>query len=302
MPSNGNSTEVETEEDTRVRLTIARHLMAKLGYTLEELDHLGVDVLRMQGVGSPFRVAALRGGEHVLDLGSGFGGDALLAAAKVGASGSVTGVDLSAAEVQQAAARAAERGVGERCRFMRADMEDLPLPEASIDVVISNGGFCLCPSKLAAFQEVRRVLRPGGRFAISCTVLRGPLPELKDKEWPPCMEVFAEIQSLRTLLLDLGFSDLRVDDADSRMDVWELGDSDLERVAEGLNTQKPGAMGCSHAQKAAARGKARSSVESFLASDREAGVHWGNPAFEHLKDFDMSALCARVVLSAEKPM
>lgn len=300
----------ESKAEREVRMTVARHLMQKLGYTSEELAFLGDDVLRMQGVRSPFRMARLCKGEVVVDLGSGFGPDAFLAAEKVGTHGRVTGINLSAAEVQQATQRAAERGLTEElCCFKEADMEATPLDSAAADVVISNGGFCLCPNKLAAFKEVYRILRHGGRIAISCTVLRGPLPKMEGKRWPPCMEVFMQRGDVEDLLGNLGFSSVRLEEKDARMDVWDLGSSDLDTVAHTLETGGASAAGvaatgrpagmCSHARKAAER-RAREEVETYLSRDREAGIHWGNPQFEHIKEFDMSELCARVVIYAEK--
>lgn len=294
----------EAEHDPQVRRRLAKHLMAKIGYTNAELDFLGDDVLRMQGVSSPFPLAKLRKDQVVVDLGSGFGPDAFLAASKVGAGGSVIGINISAAEVQKANSRARERGMDEKhCRFVVADMEATPLEAASVDVVISNGGFCLCPNKRAAFQEVHRILRPGGHLSISCTVLRKPLPALEGKRWPPCMEVFMPRSEVEGILQGIGFGAIYVDETDSRMDVWEFSASDVDSVALSLNPVAVGSAAeasmCSHAKKAAAR-RARQNVENFLSKDREAGIHWGNPQFEHIHDFDMNELCARVAIYAEK--
>eukprot|EP00747_Dinoflagellata_sp_TGD_P048354 gnl/TRDRNA2_/TRDRNA2_145562_c1_seq2.p1 gnl/TRDRNA2_/TRDRNA2_145562_c1~~gnl/TRDRNA2_/TRDRNA2_145562_c1_seq2.p1 ORF type:complete len:390 (-),score=61.84 gnl/TRDRNA2_/TRDRNA2_145562_c1_seq2:174-1343(-) len=299
--------DAEPTADRRVRLGIARHLMTKLGYTDEELDLIGEDVLRMQGVKSPFDNAELRRDERVLDLGSGFGSDAFLAAAKVGPNGSVTGIDLSAEEVAKASARAQERGLQPvHCRFLQADMESLPIEAESMDVVISNGGFCLCPNKRASFQEVHRVLRPGGRMAISCTVLRKDLPPLEERRWPPCMEVFMPWRDIKSTLHEIGFRNVNVDGSNSLMDVWDLGDEDVQTVAGHLSTSaanpvssEPG-FGCSHARKAEER-RAKEAVGTYLARDREAGIHRdNNPVFAHIKEFDMNELCARVTIYAEK--
>lgn len=290
----------EPEADRRVRLGIARHLMMKLGYTSEELDLIGEDVLRMQGVKSPFDAADLRPGERVLDLGSGFGSDAFLAVAKVGPHGFVTGIDLSAEEVRKASNRAQERGFQpSRCRFLEADMESLPIEAETVDVVISNGGFCLCPNKRTSFQEVHRVLRPGGRIAISCTVLRKELPSLQDRRWPPCMEVFMPWRDIEGTLQAIGFQNVFVDGSNSLMNVWDLDDQDVDNVAGHLSTPLSAAMGCSHARKAEEK-RAKEAVDTYLSRDREAGIHHNSPEFAHIKDFDMNALCARVTIYAEK--
>lgn len=300
---NAAGADLEPESDCHMRRLLAQHLMAKIGYTRSELEILGDDVLRMQAVGSPFTAAQLSHGETVVDLGSGLGPDAFLAAAKVGPAGSVIGINLSAEEVQKANMQAQERGLSEaRCRFVMADMETTPLGAAMADVVISNGGFCLCPDKPVAFREVHRLLRPGGRMAISCTVLRTKLPALEGKRWPPCMEVFMPRSSIEPILQSIGFCNVRVDDTNSRMDVWDFESVDLDAVAQRLRPDPDAGSamaGCSHARKAAER-RAKRDVEDYLTRGRESGVHWGNPQFDHIQEFDMNDLCARVVIYAEK--
>ena len=105
-----------------------------------------------------------------MDIGSGLGVDSFIAASAAGATGSVTGVDISAGEVKHANRRAVERCAA-NVAFVRADAERLPFPDASFDRVVSNGAFCLVPDKGTAFREVLRVLRPGGRFSVACTSL-----------------------------------------------------------------------------------------------------------------------------------
>ena len=140
----------------RVRRSIAKYLMGKLGYTGEELAFVSEEVTRTQGVKSPFPAAALQLGEAVVDLGSGFGIDVFLAASKVGAHGSATGVDLSAEEVRCASVRAEQRGAS-NARFVVGDMEALPMPPATVDCVISNGAslwLCAGLNLLLLVQEV----------------------------------------------------------------------------------------------------------------------------------------------------
>lgn len=296
----------EQEPEKNMRRAIARHLMAKLGYTEAELDALGDDVLRMQGVNSPFQHAALCEGEAVLDLGSGYGTDALLAAQKVGHAGRVVGLDISKEEVRKAQERMGERGLP-HCHFEVGDMEAQPFPDASFDVVISNGGFCLCPDKPKAFAEIYRVLKPGGRIAIACTVNRAELPALDNKRWPPCMEVFMQRANVEPLLEGLGFVRVGVDMSNDKMDVWDVnvacvagdvlqggGSPDVATVS-GSSFE-----GCSHARKAAERRK-QVEVSAFLNKERESGIHWGNPEFSFTKEVDMNQLCARVVICAQKP-
>lgn len=307
--------EGSAEKRIFVRRGIARHLMSKLGYSDDELLMLGDDVLRMQGVSSPFRAAALQQGESVLDLGSGFGVDCFLACKKVGEAGSVVGLDISGEEVSAASDRAIQRGLASRCRFVKGDMEQLPFADQSFDVVLSNGGFCLCPDKRAAFSEIFRALRPGGRIAIACTVLRAPLPSLDGRQtqqegqqneaqrWPPCMEVFMLQSTVKPLLSSLGYHTVSVDDSNSRMDVWDMTERDVATVGGVLGDQGSGADACSHARRAAAR-RAGEAVSSYLSQEREAGIHTGSAEFEFTTDgtFDMNELCARVVITAQKPL
>jgi arsenite methyltransferase len=102
----------------------------------------------------------------VLDLGSGLGIDSFIACEYAGSEGRVVGLDISKNEVKHAEERAKARGLN--MKFVVADMEKIPLPDNCIDVVISNGAFCLAPNKEKAFKEIFRVLRPGGRMAV-CT-------------------------------------------------------------------------------------------------------------------------------------
>ncbi|HUF41574.1 MAG TPA: methyltransferase domain-containing protein [Verrucomicrobiae bacterium] len=135
-----------------------------LDYDLAELNNLPqVATASFAGVGNPFLMEPLPPGASVLDIGSGTGMDCLLAARRVGAAGSVTGIDMTDAMLERARAGAAEAGLN-HVRFERADITDLPLQANGIDVVISNGVFNLSPDKEAAFNELYRVVKPGGRL------------------------------------------------------------------------------------------------------------------------------------------
>ena len=145
-------------------------------YSADELDGLPDETIRMAlGVGNPVRRAGLVAGETVLDLGSGGGIDCLLAARAVGPTGSVIGIDFLPEMTERATRAATTAGLG-NVRFVQGEIEALPLPDATVDVVISNGVINLSPRKVRVLAEAFRVLRPGGRLAVTDLVLEHDLP------------------------------------------------------------------------------------------------------------------------------
>jgi SAM-dependent methyltransferase len=146
-------------------------------YDASELADLPAPVKTMAlGLGNPVRVATLRPGEAVLDLGSGGGIDTLLAARRVGPRGRVYGLDMTPAMIEKARTHAALAGV-RNVEFVEGRMEAIPLPDKSVDVAISNGVINLVTSKGKLFREVFRVLRPGGRLVFADSVVDGCLPK-----------------------------------------------------------------------------------------------------------------------------
>jgi arsenite methyltransferase len=128
------------------------------------------------GVANPFSLGRLEPGERVLDLGSGAGTDSLVAAQMVGPSGHVTGIDMTPEMLAKARGAAAELGT-DNVQFVEAQAEQLPFPDASFDVVISNGVIDLIPDKDAVFSELYRVLVPGGRIQIADVTIQKPVSE-----------------------------------------------------------------------------------------------------------------------------
>ncbi|HUD71029.1 MAG TPA: methyltransferase domain-containing protein [Dongiaceae bacterium] len=160
-----------------------------LGYDPRVLATVPASANLRLGCGAPIGRLALRAGETVLDLGSGPGLDALLAAHQVGPTGRVIGVDMTPAMLERARGAAAEAGIG-WAEFRAGRLEALPVAAASIDAVTSNCVINLVPDKVAVFREIVRVLRPGGRLVVSDIVLDGALPAVVADDllaWAGCI-------------------------------------------------------------------------------------------------------------------
>jgi SAM-dependent methyltransferase len=149
-----------------------------LGYDLAQLDTLPpAATASFAGVGNPLRIDAIRPGDRVVDVGCGAGMDLLLAARAVGATGRVIGVDMTDAMRERATASAKDAGLGARVEVRAGDAESLPVENASVDVVISNGVLNLTTDKNKAFSEIARVLVPGGRLLLADIVVEDELSE-----------------------------------------------------------------------------------------------------------------------------
>jgi SAM-dependent methyltransferase len=162
------------------------------------------------GCGNPVAVADLHPGETVLDLGSGGGLDVLLSARRVGPTGRAIGLDMTD-EMLTLARRHAERAGATNAEFVKGTIERIPLPEASVDVVISNCVIALSPDKPAVFAEIARVLRPGGRLGITDIVAGAPLTDAeRAAHTAECLGGALTAEAYRTLLRDAGFAAVEV--------------------------------------------------------------------------------------------
>jgi SAM-dependent methyltransferase len=170
-------------------------------------------VLASLGCGNPTALAELREGEVVLDLGSGGGIDVLLSARRVGPTGKAYGLDMTDDMLALARKNAAEAGVT-NVEFLRGRIEEIPLPNASVDVIISNCVVNLSGDKKRVLEEAFRVLKPGGRFAVSDVVVRGELPSDVKRSmelWVGCVAGALEENEFKTLLADAGFKDIDIE-------------------------------------------------------------------------------------------
>ncbi|MEV0237998.1 arsenite methyltransferase [Nonomuraea sp. NPDC050786] len=189
-------------------------------YALDEMEEVPLRAaLARLGCANPTAVAALRQGETVLDLGSGGGLDALLAARRVGPRGHVYGIDMTDEMVTLAWQNAMDAGVG-NVSFLKGDIADIPMPDACVDVVISNCVINLAADKRRVIAETWRVLKPGGRLAVADVIIRGGLPDgspfadalRKDLyAWGSCISGALSDADYLDLLDERGFTDRRID-------------------------------------------------------------------------------------------
>jgi len=187
-------------------------ISARLGYSDEELAAVPEGANLGLGCGNPQAIAALEPGEVVVDLGSGAGFDAFLAARKVGPSGRVIGVDMTPDMISLSRENARKSGF-DHVEFRLAEIEHLPVADDTVDVIISNCVINLSPDKPAVFRDAFRVLKPGGRLAVSDVVATAPIPDSWRKDMQllsACISGAADINALTQTLQESGFVDIDI--------------------------------------------------------------------------------------------
>lgn len=192
------------------------------GYSAKELTSIPAAANMGLSCGNPTATARLRLGEVVVDLGSGGGLDVFLAARLVGPAGRAIGIDMTPAMIERARANAASDGYT-NVEFHQSTIDSLPLLDASVDCIISNCVLNLAPDKPAVFREMARVLKPGGRLAISDIALKGDLPEAIARSmaaYVGCIAGAIKIDDYRAGLLAAGFEHVEVVDSGSDLNAY----------------------------------------------------------------------------------
>ncbi len=203
-----------------------RSVAQAFGYSSEELASIPAEANMGLSCGNPTAFASLRNGETVVDLGCGGGLDVLLAAGKVGPTGKAIGIDMTPAMIARAQANAAKANQGQgyaNVEFHLATIDRLPLPDASVDCVISNCVINLAPDKRAVFREIHRVLKPGGRMAVSDIALKQSLPaEIGENmlAYIGCIAGAISISDYEMGLRDAGFGSVDIVDTHKDLNVY----------------------------------------------------------------------------------
>jgi arsenite methyltransferase len=192
------------------------------GYSAEELTSIPAEANMGLSCGNPTATAHLRPGEVVVDLGSGGGLDVFLAAKMVGPEGKAIGIDMTPAMIERARANA-EAGGYTNVEFHQSTIDNVPLPDASVDCVISNCVLNLAPDKSAVFREITRILKPGGRLAVSDIALKGELPEAIAKSmaaYVGCIGGAISLNDYRSGLLAAGFEHVEIVDSGADLNAY----------------------------------------------------------------------------------
>lgn len=203
-----------------------RAVAEAFGYTAEELSSIPAEANMGLSCGNPVATASLREGEVVVDLGSGGGLDVFLAAEKVGPTGRAIGIDMTPEMLELARRNALKRlegGAHDNVEFHLATIDQLPLADSSVDVVISNCVINLAPDKSAVFREIARVLKPGGRLAVSDIALKLPLPVELSRDvlaYVGCIAGAIPVEDYKRGLIEAGFGEVAVIDSGADLNAY----------------------------------------------------------------------------------
>ncbi len=235
-----------TSDDAQINTLIS----TRLGYSKEDLETVPEGADMGLGCGNPRAIASLQPGETVVDLGSGGGFDCFLAAAEVTEAGQVIGVDMTPDMISKARNNA-DKGKYKQVEFRLGEIENLPVPDKTADVIISNCVINLSPNKPQVFKETYRILKDGGRLAISDVVATTELPEEMRKDADliaGCMGNASLITDIEQMLVDAGFQDIHIapkDESKEFISDWAPGRGVEDYVVSAtIEAVKPTAKCC----------------------------------------------------------
>lgn len=265
------------------------------GYSAEELTSIPAQANMGLSCGNPTATANLRAGEVVVDLGSGGGLDVFLASKKVGPQGRAIGIDMTPAMIERAQANAQAGGYS-NVEFHLGTIDQLPLPDESVDCVISNCVLNLAPDKPAVFREIVRVLKPGGRLAVSDIALKSDLPPAIASSlaaYLGCIAGAIRIETYREELKKAGFAHVEIVDSGADLNAYAKVENQAGCCSPAMEDVAAG-TGCVEA------GEESGSMKyACCSTDSPRTVH-GDLA-ELLKTYDVNAAAASVKVYAVKP-
>jgi len=285
-----------------------RAVAEAFGYSPEQLSSIPAQANLGLSCGNPLAFASLKPGEVVVDLGSGGGLDVFLAAARVGPTGRAIGIDMTP-EMIELAQRNASRGPDGKpyanVAFHLAAIDRLPLADESVDCVISNCVINLAPDKRAVFREIARVLKPGGRLAVSDIALKQPLPEKLGADlsaYVGCIAGAIPLADCENGLKDAGFAHVEVIDTGADLNAYALVENQAGCCSPAMVGAAAGLAVLGSSEPSAA---ARPAVEDSCCSSETPGAHEETRLHrrlaELLQKYDVNEYAASVRVFAVKP-
>jgi SAM-dependent methyltransferase len=247
-----------------------RSVAEVFGYSRDELAAIPAEANMGLSCGNPTAYASLQAGETVVDLGCGGGLDVFLAAKKVGPTGKAIGIDMTP-EMLALARRNAEKSGIVNVQFHEATIDHLPLPDASVDCVISNCVINLAPDKRAVFREIARVLKPGGRMAVSDIALKRPLPPELGSDllaYVGCIAGAIAMEEYRAGLREAGFDPVDVIDAGKDLNAYAKVENQAACCSPATDSSLPVLSDCGRPL----HGDLRELLEKYNVNDFAASV------------------------------
>ncbi len=251
-----------------------RAVAEAFGYSEKELSSIPAEANMGLSCGNPTAFASLKPGEVVVDLGCGGGLDVFLAAQKVGPNGKAIGIDMTPQMIGRAQAAARKPSSPKNVEFHLAKIDHLPLPDKSVDCVISNCVINLAPDKKAVFAEIARVLKPGGRVAVSDIVLKRPLPsDLADDiaAYVGCIAGAISIDTYRTGLASAGLTHVSIIDTGADLNAYAKVENQAGCCSPTVSSSTlPVASGCS--QQPTLHGRLKELIAQYNVNDYAASA------------------------------